>query len=100
MRRRDSSMAVSRFWSSIRCSRSGDIHLVWACLDSNQGPTDYEPAALTAELQAPNVNPKSQAPNPKSKTLGVGIWDLGLGVYLEARLRATLQKGLELTRTR
>ena len=25
----------------------------WAHLDSNQGPTDYEPAALTAELWAP-----------------------------------------------
>ena len=24
----------------------------WARLDSNQGPTDYEPAALTAELRA------------------------------------------------
>ena len=24
----------------------------WAHLDSNQGPTDYEPAALTAELWA------------------------------------------------
>ena len=26
---------------------------VWARLDSNQGPTGYEPAALTAELRAP-----------------------------------------------
>jgi hypothetical protein len=25
----------------------------WACRDSNPGPTGYEPAALTAELQAP-----------------------------------------------
>jgi hypothetical protein len=25
---------------------------VWACLDSNQEPTGYEPAALTIELQA------------------------------------------------
>ncbi len=25
---------------------------LWARLDSNQGPTDYESAALTAELQA------------------------------------------------
>jgi hypothetical protein len=25
---------------------------IWAHLDSNQGPTGYEPVALTAELQA------------------------------------------------
>ena len=33
-----------------------DLGLVqprWAHLDSNQGPTGYEPAALTAELWAP-----------------------------------------------
>src|SRR5262249_8656960 len=57
----------------------------WARQDSNLGPTDYEPAALTAELRAPKQipNPKSQAPNPKleipthSFDLGFGIWVLG-----------------------
>jgi hypothetical protein len=30
----------------------GLLYFEWARLDSNQGPTDYEPAALTAELRA------------------------------------------------
>src|ERR1700752_3630260 len=95
---RASAMIVSRCWSLMRRSRSGDItecgmqnsecrhYLIpasvvnsgshslhryvsslsafcmcilnyeqseWARQDSNLGPTDYEPAALTAELRAP-----------------------------------------------
>ena len=31
-----------------------DKKILWALRDSNPGPTDYESAALTAELRAPN----------------------------------------------
>ena len=34
---------------------------MWAHLDSNQGPTDYEPAALTAELWALEIHRKKKA---------------------------------------
>src|SRR5262245_51726952 len=56
----------------------------WARQDSNLGPTDYEPAALTAELRAPKQipNPKSQAPNPKLEIpTHLLIWDLGFGFW-------------------
>src|SRR5258706_14979672 len=56
----------------------------WARLDSNQGPTDYEPAALTAELRAPKKIPKPKSQNSNQKTrrsLGLGIWDLGFGFF-------------------
>src|ERR1051325_3749505 len=81
MRRRDSSIALSRFWSSIRCSRSGDIPFVWARQDSNLGPTDYEPAALTAELRARLRRFAATAGKP-------------------AELCTSFEKRLELTRTR
>src|SRR6185503_15765095 len=86
MRRLASSMAVSRFWRSISCWRSGVINVSeWARQDSNLGPTDYEPAALTAELRALKQipHPKSQAPNPKLEipTPTLLIWDLGFGFW-------------------
>jgi hypothetical protein len=35
-----------------RCASQSEMSLIWACLDSNQGPRDYESPALTAVLQA------------------------------------------------
>ena len=32
------------------------LGLIWARLDSNQGATDYESAALTTELRAPRTS--------------------------------------------
>ena len=34
------------------CDGNGNANHKWAQLDSNQRPTSYEPAALTAELWA------------------------------------------------
>ena len=39
-------------WATQLTLAVASVSEVWAHLDSNQGPTDYEPAALTAELWA------------------------------------------------
>src|SRR5690349_4300015 len=50
----------------------------WARQDSNLGPTDYEPAALTAELRALMQLPTPQLPSALPKTSGVGRWSRAL----------------------
>ena len=43
------------------CLRAGTMICWWALQDLNLGPTDYESAALTAELRARNRNDHSAA---------------------------------------
>ena len=52
----------------------------WARLDSNQGPTDYESAALTAELRAPRPRSpaaRRAAPSPRRRYQRVRGFDWG-----------------------
>src|SRR5215467_6809200 len=69
-----SAMVDSSCWSLMSRWRSGDINplLVWARQDSNLGPTDYEPAALTAELRArylrPSFKERLELPAPRRVT--------------------------------
>ena len=52
-------------------------HFEWARQDSNLGPTDYEPAALTAELRAPNSTPNLLLVPTSNSQRGLGSWSLG-----------------------
>jgi hypothetical protein len=40
-------------WADQQIEKSEDVRSWWARQDLNLGPTDYESAALTAELRAP-----------------------------------------------
>jgi hypothetical protein len=42
-------------WADQLIEKSEDVRNWWARQDLNLGPTDYESAALTAELRAPRV---------------------------------------------
>ncbi len=50
-------LALSDVLPSLARTRRRARNGLWARLDSNQGPTDYESAALTAELRARFVRP-------------------------------------------
>ncbi len=61
-------------------SRSVERDSRWARLDSNQGPTDYESAALTAELRAPRPRSpaaRRAAPSPRRRYQRVRGFDWG-----------------------
>ena len=60
--RRKSARATSERQALARRSSIHPRTSTWALLDSNQGPTGYEPAALTAELRARGAEPTTAAP--------------------------------------
>jgi hypothetical protein len=68
---------------------------LWARQDSNLGPTDYESAALTAELRAPRPRERSRAPSRRPPSLSRLI--RGQARYISAR-RETRRQNTPLCR--
>ena len=55
---------------SAQCATNAarELHVAWARLDSNQGATDYESAALTAELRARSRVSVAPVPVPQRRS--------------------------------